>query len=723
MNDLFETRVEKFNILKNEGSHFPYSSERTHTVQAFLEDHDALVVSEQQVSLIGRVRFRNKMGKLMFLRADDETGRIQWMVSRQRVGDECFKSMQSNIDLGDLCRVSGRAFTTKRGEKSIDVDELQVLAKCVRPLPEKFHGLRDKELRYRQRELDLIMNRDSFEVFRQRSRIVAFIRQWLNGRGFTEVEVPALQMVYGGADADPFVTHVNAIDCNAFLSISPELFLKRLIVAGFPKVYSLSKNFRNEGIDATHNPEFTLMESYEAYSDYNDVMQMTEQLLEAICLELHGTTEIEYGEHTLSFKAPFRRVTFYDLLEETTGLKPDAPLKDIFAALKEHSGGQPIDVTGDRIGLLDKLLETAATDRIIQPTFLIDYPRETSPLCRPKRGNLDLIERFELFIAGMELANAYSELNDPVMQRKLLETQAAERENAGENPIVDEEFIRAVEYGMPPTGGLGLGIDRVIMLMTNQSSIRDVILYPFMRPQHGRATVESPSPMVTKKVNATPDRPDTRRLYLEDMYERTFTSRIVSLKRNLVVLEATAFYPHSGGQAGDTGVIAGIRVIDTVPDPSNKSIIVHVLEDEAPFEVGQEVECAIEWDSRYRTMRLHSASHIVEYELLRIVDLQRITTLVNGIADISRYRPDEIDESQAVDLQKTLNTRVNDFISKLQEISLTTDDNGYRTWKCGPIVEGCGGTHVLNTREIGSVDICVSLTGDELVVETKLNQP
>ncbi len=484
MNDyIMEQRIEKFDLIKSKNAgNFPYRFERTHTVSKFVDDFDTLMESKETVSLVGRIMFRNKMGKLIFFRAEDDTGRLQWMISKAEIGEECFETLIKNLDIGDICGVQGTAYLTKTGEKTLCISSLVVLSKCIRSLPEKYHGLRDMDIRYRQREIDLIMNPASGKVFRTRSKILFSIRSWMESKGFMEVEIPTLQVIYGGAEAAPFKTYVNAINTTAYLSISPELFLKRLIIGGFYKVFSMSKNFRNEGIDSTHNFEFTLFEAYQAFADYNDVMNMTEQLIEYLCIQLHGSTDICYKGEMISFKAPFKRISFYEAIEKSTGLNKNSDFKTIFSLAKQLCGENNIDITLDRIAILDKLLEATFASGIKQPTFIIDYPKETSPLCRLKRDDPDLIERFELYIAGIELANAYSELNDPIMQRKLLTSQSRFSSNNDEiPPEPDEYFMKAVEYGMPPTGGLGIGIDRLVMLLTDCSSIRDVILFPLMK--------------------------------------------------------------------------------------------------------------------------------------------------------------------------------------------------------------------------------------------------
>ncbi len=719
---IMQQRIDNYNLLRSgDGEHFPYRFERTHTVAEFLNDFDRLAESQETVVLVGRIMFRNKMGKLIFLRADDETGRVQWMAGKAEIGVEPFDALAKIVDIGDTCGVCGKAFLTKSGEKSVRLASFMVLAKSIRSLPEKFHGLRDMEARYRHREIDLIMNPDSARVFKLRSKAISFIRSWMESKGFMEVEAPTLQMVYGGAEAAPFTTYVNAIDARAFMSISPELYLKRLIVGGLYKVFTIAKNFRNEGIDSTHNPEFTLLESYQAFADYNDVMALTEQLMEALCIHIHGSTEVSYKGSLISFKAPFKRIPFYEALENSIGLKRNADLKTILSNVKQLPDSNNIDTTLDRIGLFDKLLEATVTSNIEQPTFIVDYPKETSPLCRIKRDDPDLIERFELYIAGMELANAYSEQNDPILQRTLLTNQSRlSTENDEIPPEPDECFMQAVEYGMPPTGGLGIGIDRLVMLLTDCASIRDVILFPFMKIDSPKAKAETETLGGLLKKKHKGEETHTRRLYHEDMYRKQFEARVAKVQRNLVWLDQSAFYPAGGGQAGDAGDLNGIEVVDMVPDKNNKWGVVHILAAEAPFQAGDKVSGTIDWQKRYNTMRLHSASHIMEYFLLMKAPLERIASLVDENGDVSKYRMPEPKQQIDDKLAEEIQNRINAFIAQEEDIVIEEDDKGFRTWKCGPIRDGCDGTHVANTREIGPVAVSFTIDGDVIVVETKL---
>jgi lysyl-tRNA synthetase, class II len=734
IDELIATRVQKLQRLRESGAgHFPYSFDRSHSHAAFLESFDALEQSGARVTLAGRVLFRNRMGRLVFTRADDDGVRVQWVLEARRVGESAFEEFNANVDIGDICGVEGTAFRTKRGERSLLVERCVVLAKCIRPLPEKYHGLRDKEIRYRQREVDLIMNPASYRVFDLRSRFVSLLRRWMEARGFREVEVPLVQLIYGGAEAAPFKTYVNAIGSEAYLSISPELFLKRLIVAGMPKVFTLSKNFRNEGIDATHYPEFTTVESYEAFVDYQAVMSMTETLLSDLTRTLLGQSECVYQGERISMQQPFARLPFFDGLEQYAGVGKSATLRDLIAAAR-RLGADRVDVTLDRARLLDKLFDATVAPHLVQPTFVVDYPRESSPLCRAKRGDNRLIERFELYAAGMELANAYSELNDPQLQRELLTAQSRLSDEQDEiPPEADEDFMQAIELGMPPTGGLGLGIDRVLMILTDSASIRDVILFPSMRPQEtghraeqpasrrGERPADEPSVADSPAASLTP----TVRLYHRDVRLARFEARVVAIRDHLVWLDQTAFYPAGGGQAGDLGDIEGIRVIDTVPDRKSPGQIIHVLDRAAPFRAGDTVKCNVDWERRYRTMRLHSASHLMEYQLFREspVPLDRLSTHVDDQRDLSRYRLPSDAVVQADDIAQTVEAKLNRFLEVPRAIQVDEDATGLRRWRCDGIEEPCGGTHVANTSEIGHVRIAATIADGTLSVETTLSSP
>ena len=446
-----------------------------------LEETDPPDERLQNVSLAGRITSMRTMGKAAFLDLQDASGSIQALLRQNNLEDGF--DLLKNLDIGDHLGVRGNLIRTRTGQVTIDALELTVTAKGMRPLPEKYHGLRDVETRYRQRYLDLIANQEEvMPVFVLRSKVIRGIRRFLDDRGFLEVDTPVLVPVAAGAHAKPFVTHHNALDQQLYLRIATELYLKRLIIGGFDKVYEIGRVFRNEGIDQDHNPEFTLLESYEAYADYNDIMEMVEQMVSTIAIEVNGSTKVAIGEDVIDFAPPWQRVSLREELEKRSGVDLESYNDD---ALRQKAGEVGIDtkVLESRGRLIDKLLSTFVEPRLIQPTFVLDYPEEMSPLAKAKPDSPGYVERFEAFAFGMEIANSYSELNDPKIQRERFETQA-QIQRLYENEEVDrqdDDFLTAMEYGMPPTGGLGIGIDRLVMLLAGQPSIRDVLLFPQMR--------------------------------------------------------------------------------------------------------------------------------------------------------------------------------------------------------------------------------------------------
>jgi len=443
---------------------------------------------QEEFSLAGRIVSLRIMGKASFFHIQDESGRIQCYVRRDTVGEEFYnKVFKKLVDIGDIVGVRGKLFRTRTGELTLEVEKMEILTKSLRPLPEKWHGLKDTEKRYRQRYLDLIVNPEVREVFRVRTKVIKKIREFLDGRGFIEVETPILQPVASGAAAKPFVTYYNALDTNVYLRIAPELYLKRLIVGGFERVYELGKNFRNEGISTRHNPEFTMVEWYMAYADYNDLMEMTEELFEFLLDEIFGkgTREIEYQGVKLSFKRPFRRISFLGELSKKTGLTEEELLHNEDKVLKKckEVGIENAEAIS-HFKRVQELFEALVEPELVQPTFVVDFPKAISPLAKEKRDNPELVERFELIIFGREVANAYTELNNPKEQEERFKQQLEERAKGDEEAMeYDADFITALEYGMPPTAGEGIGIDRLVMLFTNKDSIREVLLFPQLRPQ------------------------------------------------------------------------------------------------------------------------------------------------------------------------------------------------------------------------------------------------
>ncbi|KJZ96158.1 Lysyl-tRNA synthetase (class II) [Clostridium sp. IBUN22A] len=461
-----------------------YKVNRTHTTGEVRDNYEEL--EGKEVTIAGRIMSKRGQGKVVFSDIHDKDGKMQLFLKIDKVGEENLKEYKT-YDIGDWVAATGEVFTTQRGEISINVNSFELTCKSLKPLPEKWHGLKDPDLRYRQRELDIITNSEVKDTFVKRSRIISAMREFLDNRGFLEVETPILSPIAGGAAAKPFVTHHNTLDMDMFLRIAPELYLKRLIVAGFEKVYEIGRNFRNEGMSVRHNPEFTAIELYEAYSDYNDMMEITENMVAYVCEKINGTTKVTYQGTEIDFMPPWRRITMVDAVKEYAGvdfttINSDEEAQAI-AKEKNYAFPKPLN-TVTKGEVLNALYEEFGEEKMIQPTFIMDYPVENSPLTKKKRGNAEFTERFEAFVFGRELGNAYSELNDPIVQRERFEQQANARELGDDEAyMLDEQFMSALETGMPPTGGLGIGIDRLIMFLTDSASIRDVILFPTMKPQ------------------------------------------------------------------------------------------------------------------------------------------------------------------------------------------------------------------------------------------------
>lgn len=434
-------------------------------------------------TLAGRIVGLRRFGKAAFAVLQDGADRIQVYLKKDLLGEQPYKVCEE-LDLGDWIGVQGVLFRTKTNELTVEVHQLTFLSKALRPLPEKWHGLTDVETRYRQRYVDLIANPEVHQIFVMRSRIISAIRAFLIEKGFLEVETPMMHPIPGGATARPFVTHHNALATDLYLRIAPELYLKRLIVGGFPRVFEINRNFRNEGISTIHNPEFTMLEFYQAYADYNDLIALTEELLTRLAQQILGTTTLDYQGQEIRFERPWRRRSYMQALLEVNKLD-SIVIKSRTAAL-DAARQLNVDVDGkaSHVAILTSIFEETVEPQLTQPTFITDFPTETSPLAKRKASDPALTDRFELYIAGREIANAFSELNDPLDQRKRFEAQVTQREAGDEEAhYLDEDFLRALEYGMPPTAGEGIGIDRLIMLFTNQASIRDVILFPQLRPE------------------------------------------------------------------------------------------------------------------------------------------------------------------------------------------------------------------------------------------------
>ena len=482
--EIISNKWDEIEELKREGiDPFGHSFFRTHKIKDLIENNKDLQIGEcgqGKVSIAGRLMALRTHGKAIFANVEDISGRIQIYIKSNKIGENAFK-LFSKIGIGDILGVSGLIFKTRTGEVTVFVEEFVLLCKSVRSLPEKWHGLKDVEIRYRKRYLDLMVNPSVREIFIKRSKVVQSIRNFLDSKGFLEVETPIMQPIPGGATARPFITHHNALHRDFYLRIAPELYLKRLLVGGLEKVYEVSRNFRNEGISTKHNPEFTMLELYEAYGDYYSMMQITEELIVYILKNVLGSLEIEYRGNKIDFTPPWKRISMYKAIEDAVGIRVDkiSP-KDFNKVVKKYN----LNIKGsiNRCEIINELFEKFIEPNLIQPTFVIDYPLELSPLSKQKKDNPELVERFELFVSSMELANAFTELNDPAEQERRFEEQVAKKEAGDmESHFMDKDYVEALEYGMPPAGGLGIGIDRLMMLLANSDSIKEVILFPQLK--------------------------------------------------------------------------------------------------------------------------------------------------------------------------------------------------------------------------------------------------
>ncbi len=478
--DLIGARREKMAGWRQRGvDPFGERYDRTHAASQVHEDFDS--IEGQTVALAGRVMAFRGHGKATFADLVDGSGRVQLFARADGLGEAY--SWFSDLDIGDIIGVQGRVFRTRRGEVSVEVDRFNLLAKALRPLPEKWHGLKDVDLRYRQRYLDLLVNPEVARTFTIRSQIVSALRRYLDGRGFMEVETPMMQPLPGGAAARPFVTHHKALDMQLYLRVAPELYLKRLLIGGLERVYEINRNFRNEGVSTRHNPEFTMLELYQAYGDYEDMMTITEEMVSTVAGEVLGTVKVTYQGQEIDLSPPWRRLPMVEALGEMAGFDIQSIDGEAKARSRARELGVDVSEGATLWEVVDEVADQMVLPKLIQPTFLTDHPVEMSPLARRRKDNPALTHRFEPIIVGMEMGNAFSELNDPDEQRQRFADQQSQRDRGFQDAqLMDQEFVHALEYGMPPAGGLGIGIDRLVMLLTDSPSIRDVILFPLMRP-------------------------------------------------------------------------------------------------------------------------------------------------------------------------------------------------------------------------------------------------
>ncbi len=489
LNELIKVRVEKINEIKTEMgvNPFPYNYDVSHFSNDIKDDFDSFS-EEDEIAVAGRIMAQRKMGKASFCTIQDNQGKIQLYVGQKNIGDDAY-NLFKKCDIGDIIGIKGNVKKTKTGEISVFAQSFELLTKNIRPLPivkekdgEVFDAFADKELRYRNRHVDLIVSPGVKETFVKRVKILKNVKEILFAKDFLEVETPVLQPIYGGAAAAPFTSHHNALDMKLYLRISLEPYLKRLIVGGIDRVFELGKCFRNEGIDRTHNPEFTMLELYQAYADYNDMMNITEEIFEQTSLNVNGSTTVEFDGSTIDLKTPWKRIKMVDAIKEYADLDVMGMSDDELQKIVKQHGGE-LKGEYNRGLAINEVFELLVEDKLIQPTFVTHQPVETTPLCKPDYEDERFLQRFELFINGTEFANAYSESNDPVFQRQTLYEQSLRREVDDEAPPMDENFIQAIEIGMPPTGGLGIGIDRLVMLLTGETSIRDILLFPTMKPE------------------------------------------------------------------------------------------------------------------------------------------------------------------------------------------------------------------------------------------------
>ncbi|MDY5841913.1 MAG: lysine--tRNA ligase [Peptoniphilaceae bacterium] len=587
-NELRQIRREKLARLQEQGQD-PFlrvSYDQTHHTQEILDQFDQL--EGKNVSIAGRLMFKRVMGKASFCNIQDRDGHIQCYVTRDDLGEEAYALFKKS-DIGDIWGVQGFVFRTKTGEITVHAKDMVLLSKSLEPLPEKFHGLQDTDLRFRQRYLDLIMNEGTRITFRKRSQILSEIRKFLEARDFIEVETPFLVENAGGAAARPFTTHYNALDIDVKLRISLELYLKRLIVGGMERVFEIGRVFRNEGVDSRHNPEFTLMELYQAYTDYNGMMELTESMFRYLAEKVNGSLEVQYGDRVLDFAKPFRKLTMRDAVLEQTGIDFYAVESDeqaIELAKEHHLEIEKWHKKGD---IMNLFFDEYCEEKMIQPTFIMDHPIEISPLTKKKPENPEYVERFELYINGWEMANAYSELNDPIDQRERFAAQDAQISSGNEEANhTDEDFLHALEIGMPPTGGIGYGIDRLVMLLTNSESIREVLLFPTMKPlktpqeqgddqkSEAAATIENTSGK-TFAENASDSsmpifdtkKPDLANLVIEPLFEDfvdfdTFSKsdfRAVKVKECIAVPKSKKLlqFTLDDGTGKDRTILSGIH--------------------------------------------------------------------------------------------------------------------------------------------------------------------